>query len=291
MKARILLLVVFFSLPYFLMAQILSTQQASSLSLNQKQINDYSDNAIISQLDTLKPSCDGKERSLYIIRIFGEDKEDCISFYGISIGGVHENPNAVFSGICLNMGLGNPPIQGKAYNNISLNGINISLIVTGVTGTINGFSFGGFWGNSAKEVNGIATGILGTDSEHLNGFAIGGLMSFSQHSNAIQVAGICNGYCNFNGIGIALINTSLSGFEKLMNSYSSDYCDENKMYGLILGLYNAVDVKGLSLALVNNGNSWLQIGLLNIGDSVVQIGLVNLHADGNMGIPIINVNF
>jgi hypothetical protein len=63
------------------------------------------------------------------------------------------------------------------------------------------------------------------------------------------------------------------------------------MYGLILGLYNAVDVKGLSLSLVNNGNSWLQIGLLNIGDSVVQIGLVNLHADGKMGIPIINLNF
>ena len=281
MKARILLLVVFFSLPYFIMAQNLSTQQASSLGLNQKQINNF-----FNHYSTVSD-----ERSLYIIRITGVDEEDDINFYGLSISWYHANKTATFWGLAFNAGLGNPPIQGKAYNNISLNGINISLIVTGVTGTINGFSFGGFWGNSAKEVNGIATGILGTDSEHLNGFAIGGLMSFSQHSNAIQVAGICNGYCNFNGIGIALINTSLSGFEKLMNSYSSDYCDENKMYGLILGLYNAVDVKGLSLSLVNNGNSWLQIGLLNIGDSVVQIGLVNLHADGNMGIPIINLNF
>ena len=165
MKARILLLVVFFSLPYFVMAQNLSTQQASSLSLNQKQINNF-----FNHYSTVSD-----ERSFYIIRIVGKDKEDCISFYGISIGGVHENPNAVFSGICLNMGLGNPPIQGKAYNNISLNGINISLIVTGVTGTINGFSFGGFWGNSAKEVNGIATGILGTESDYLNGIAIGGI--------------------------------------------------------------------------------------------------------------------
>jgi hypothetical protein len=281
MKARILLLDLFFSLPYFIMAQNLSTQQASSLSLRQKQINNFFGNySIVSD-----------ERSLYIIRITGVDEEDYINFYGFSLSWYHANKHAKFWGLTFNAGLGNPPVQGKANNEISLNGINISLIVTGVTGTINGFSFGGFWGNSAKEVNGIVTGILGTDSEHLNGFALGGLMSFSQYSNAIQVAGICNGYCNFNGIGIALINTSLSGFKKLMNRYASDYCDENNMYGIILGLYNAVDVKGLSLALVNNGNSCLQIGLLNFGDSIVQIGLVNLHADGRMGIPIINVNF
>ena len=232
-----------------------------------------------------------EERSLYLIRITGVDKENNINFYGFDLSWYHANEHANFWGITFNAGLGNPPVQGKAYHNISLNGINFSLIVTGVTGTINGFSFGGLWGNSAKAVNGIATGILGTDSEHLNGFAIGGLMSFSQYANAIQIAGILNAYCNFNGIGIALINSSLSGFEKLMNSYNVDYCNENKMYGIILGLYNAVDVKGLSLALVNNGNGWLQIGLLNIGDSAIQLGIVNLHEDGSMGIPIINLNF
>jgi hypothetical protein len=116
-------------------------------------------------------------------------------------------------------------------------------------------------------------------------------MSFSQYSNAIQIGGILNGYCNFNGIGIALINTTMSGFEETMKSYSTDYCTENKMYGIILGIYNAVDVKGLSLALVNNGNGWLQIGLLNIGNSTIQIGLANFDADGKMGVPILNVNF
>ena len=52
-----------------------------------------------------------------------------------------------------------------------------------------------------------------------------------------------------------------------------------------------MDVKGLSLALVNNGNGWFQIGIVNIGETVLQIGLVNLHSDGKLGIPLINVNF
>lgn len=233
----------------------------------------------------------GDERSFYIIRITGVDAESNINFYGFDLSWYHANTQANFWGISFNAGLGNPPVQGKATHNISLNGINFSLIVTGVTGTINGFSFGGFWGNSAMEVNGIAIGLLGTDSDYLNGLAIGGLMSFSQYANAIQIAGILNGYCNFNGIGIALINTTRSGFEKLMNSGAVDYCSENNMYGIILGLYNAVNVKGLSLALVNNGNSWLQIGLLNMGDSAIQIGLVNLDGNYKMGIPIININF
>lgn len=231
------------------------------------------------------------ERSLFLLRITGMDKENNINFYGFDLSWVHANKHANFWGLSFNAGLGAPPLQGKAMNNISFNGINFSLIITGITGTINGFSFGGLFGNSAMQVNGIAIGLLGTNSDYLNGLAIGGLMSFSQYSNAIQIGGILNGYCNFNGIGIALINTTMSGFEETIKSYSTDYCTENKVYGIMLGLYNAVDVKGLSLALVNNGNGWLQIGLLNIGDSVLQIGLVNLRSGGRMGIPIINVNF
>ena len=231
------------------------------------------------------------ERSLFLIRITGMDKENNINFYGFDLSWVHANEYANFWGLSFNAGLGNPPIQGKATNNISFNGVNFSLIITGITGTINGFSFGGLWGNSAKSVNGIACGILGTDSEYLNGLATGGLMSFSQYANAIQIACILNGYCNFNGIGIALINTTFSGFEELMKSRTNNYCNENIMYGVIFGLYNAVDVKGLSLALVNNGNSWLEIGLFNMGNSIVQIGLVNLDGNYKMGIPIININF
>lgn len=281
MNARILLMVLFFIMPSFLLAQYRYTYLPKSIDIPQQQINYI--------MHFTQPI--NNERSFYLIRITGVDKENNINFYGFDLSWYHANEHANFWGITFNAGLGNPPVQGKAYHNIFLNGINFSLIVTGVTGTINGFSFGGLWGNSAKAVNGIATGILGTDSEHLNGFAIGGIMSFSQYANAIQIAGILNVYCNFNGIGIALINSCLSGFEKLMNSVGESTCNENKFYGLILGLYNAVDVKGLSLALVNNGNGWFQIGIVNIGETVLQIGLVNLHPDGKLGIPLINVNF
>lgn len=276
MKARILLLVAFFYLPYFLIAQNQKIQSTSPISSHQRHINKF-----INHYPTVSD-----ERSLYLIRITGVDRENKINFYGIDIGFLHSNAVASFSGFCLNMGLGS---LRRYETYISVNGVNISFFGLSTEGTINGFSLGTLF-NSAIHTNGILIGAM-AGSDYLNGIVLGGLMSYSQYANAIQVSILFNTYCNFNGIGLAVINSSWSGFEKLMNSYNDNYCTENKMYGIILGLYNAVDVKGLSLALVNNGNGWLQIGLLNIGDSTVQIGLANLNADGKMGVPIINVNF
>jgi hypothetical protein len=218
-------------------------------------------------------------KNYYVIRIVGGDKENNIKFYGLSLGFVHENQAATFSGMAFNFGLGNPPLQGKPDEDISINGINFSFFVTGTTGTINGFSFGGFWGNSAYKVNGISMGVLGTASTYLNGLALGGLVSGSKNANAIQVAGIMNVYCKFNGIGIALVNGS--------DTDSS----ETMINGLILGGYNGVNVNGLSIGVVNSGDSWLQIGIVNMGNSRIQIGLVNLDENYKMGIPLINVNF
>ena len=297
MKARILFLVAIFILPNLLLAQNLYSQPTTPLSLHQKQIkrffNNNSDvglngsvNRINFQSDTLRPACDSIERSLYIIRVTGMDSEECLNFYGFSLAGAHSNNLANFYGFCLNMGLGS---MRRYETYISVNGLNFSLFGLSTEGTMNGFSFGTLF-NSATYSNGILIGAM-AGSENLNGIVIGGLMSYSQYANAIQIAGIFNEYCNFNGIGIALINSTTSGFEETMKSYSEDYCTENKVYGIMLGLYNAVDVRGISLALINNGNSWLQIGLLNIGDSVIQIGLVNLDGNKKMGIPIININF
>jgi hypothetical protein len=276
MKARILLLVAFFYLPYFLIAQNQKIQSTSPLNSQERNINKF-----INRYPTVSD-----ERSLYLIRITGVDRENKINFYGIDIGWLHSNAVASFSGFCLNMGLGS---LRRYETYISVNGVNISFLGLSTEGTINGFSLGTLF-NSAIHSNGILIGAM-AGSDYLNGIILGGLMSYSQYANGIQIAGISNFYCNFNGIGIALINSTISGFEELMNHKSENSCLENNMYGLIFGLYNAVDVKGLSLALINNGNGWLQIGLLNIGDSTVQIGLANLDADGKMGVPIINVNF
>ena len=278
MKARILLLVVFFSLPYFLMAQELSTQRASSLSLHPKQINNHSDNTCISKLDTLKPSCDGKERSVYVLRLSGIDNEDCFNFYGMSIGVVHENPKANFSGLALSLALGTQNAEG---NNISVKGINIGIFNTRTKGSINGISISGI-GDVAGNFNGLQVGIIGTGADYLNGFTFGGCISQCTEANGIQISLLINMCKILNGVGISFIN-----------AHSFESYDKGRLndIGLILGAFNIVNVKGLSLAVVNSGNSWLQIGLVNIGDSVVQIGFVNLHADGKMGIPIININF
>jgi hypothetical protein len=278
MKARILLLVVYFSLPNFIMAQNMFTQQASSLSLNQKQINNHSDNTRISHPDTLKTMCYGKDRSLYVFRLSGIDYEDCINFYGISIGVVHENPNANFSGLALSLALGTENDEG---NNISVNGINIGIFNTRTRGTINGISISGI-GDIAGNFNGLQLGIIGTGAPYLNGLTLGGCMSQSIQINGIQLSIIINLCKTLNGIGISFINAQ---------SFEANDREKRKSSGLVLGVFNIVDISGLSFAAINSGNSWLQIGLVNVGDSAVQIGLVNLDGNKKMGIPIINFNF
>lgn len=230
----------------------------------------------------------------YVMRFAWKDTSDNLNIYGISFASAQRNKTANISGLAFNFVLGGQKmlLSENADCNISVNGINISLFMTATSGTINGFTFGGLFGNSAKEVNGISTGILGTrsgyqngiamgilvaQSEYFNGFAIAGIGAVSQYANGVQIGGIVNACHKLNGIGAALINASDS-VHTMIN-------------GLIIGGYNGVDVNGLSIGIVNNGNSWLQIGLVNMGDSTVQIGLVNLDEKFKMDIPLINVNF
>jgi len=289
MKARILLLIAFFILPYFIMAQNLCPQLTAPISLHQKQIksffNNNSDlnliesvNPLKLQSDSLRSSCDSIARSLYFIRFAGIDTEDCINFYGLSLGWFHQNPNANFSGLALSVNLGTQDMEGDY---ISMNGINISLFHTRTRGTINGISISGI-GNYSGVLNGLQVGIIGTGAEYLNGLTIGGCMSQSIEINGIQLSLIINLCKTLNGIGISFINAqSFEPYDK----------EKRKSSGLVLGVFNIVDISGLSIAAINSGSSWLQIGLLNIGDSVVQIGLVNLDENRKMGIPLINVNF
>lgn len=289
MKARILLLVAFFILPNFLLAQNLYSQLTTHLSLHQKQnksfFNNNSDLNLIEsvnpfklQSDSLGSSCNSTARSLYVIRFAGNDSVDCINFYGLSLGWLHQNPNANFSGLALNVNLGTQDIEG---NNISVNGISISVFHTRTRGTINGISISGI-GNGAGNLNGMQVGIIGTGAEYLNGVTIGGIMSQSIEINGIQLSLIINLCKTLNGIGISFINAQ---------SFESYDKEKRKSSGLVLGVFNIVDISGLSMAAINSGNSWLQIGLLNMGDSSVQIGLVNLDGNKKIGIPIININF
>jgi hypothetical protein len=289
MKARILFLVAIFMLPNFLLAQNLYSQPTTSLSLHQKQINSFfinnadlnlieSVNSFKLESNSLRSYCDSTARSLYIFRFAGTDKEDCINFYGLSLGWFHQNPNANFSGLILCSNLG---ANEQIANNISVNGLNIAVFNTRAGGTINGISISAI-GNYARVQNGLQVGIIGAGADYLNGLTLGGFMSQSIEINGIQLSLIINLCKTLNGIGISFINAQ---------SFESHDKEMRKSSGLVIGVFNIVDISGLSIAAINSGNSWLQIGLLNIGDSVVQIGLVNLDENRKMGIPLINVNF
>ena len=100
----------FFILPNFLLAQNLYTQLVTPVSLHQNQIKSHCNNNSYVKLiesinplkhrsDSLRSSCDSTAKSLYFIRFAGIDKEDCINFYGFSLGWFHQNPNANFSGL------------------------------------------------------------------------------------------------------------------------------------------------------------------------------------------------
>lgn len=215
----------------------------------------------------------------YLIRFSPNDKNNNVNFYGISFGGVHKNKVAKYSGLAINFAMGyGSLLGGKGDNNISINGINISLIITETIGTINGISFGGFFGSYSESCNGISIGVLVGGSKNQNGISIGGIVAGSNNGNGIQIGGISGQYCNFNGLGIAVFNHCV--YE----------CNNNQINGIILGIYNVVNVEGISFGLVNNGDSWLQIGLVNIGNSSVQIGLVNFDENYKVGIPLININ-
>jgi hypothetical protein len=287
MKARILLTVAFFILPNFLLAQNLYTQLVTPVSLHQNQIKSHCNNNSYVKLiesinplkhrsDSLRSSCDSTAKSLYFIRFAGIDKEDCINFYGFSLGWFHQNPNANFSGLVFSVNLGTQSMEG---NFISVNGINIALFHTRTRGTINGISISAI-GNAAGMMNGLQLGIIGTTGEYSNGLTMGGCISQFIEVNGIQIS-LINFCCRLNGLGIGGINGQLEGA-----------CQDKVMIanGLVVGAFNFLDVNGLSIAAMNLGNSWLQIGIVNIGNSTVQIGLVNLDENRKMGIPLINVN-
>lgn len=288
MKARILLIVTFLILPNFLLAQKSNIVLTNPIGLNQKQIksffNNNSDVNLIEsvnpfklQSDSLRSYCDSTARSLYLIRFAGIDTEDCINFYGLSLGWFHQNPTAKFSGLALSVNLGTQDMEG---NNISVNGINISLFHTRTRGTINGISISAI-GNAVGMMNGLQLGIIGTTGEYSNGLTIGGIVSQFIEVNGIQIS-LINFCCRLNGLGIGSINGQLEGA-----------CPDKVMIanGLVVGFGNILDIRGLSVGVINKGKSWIQIGLLNMGDSSVQIGFVNLDGNNRMGIPIININF
>jgi hypothetical protein len=259
MKARILLMVTFLILPNFLLAQNLSTQQFPSFSLHQKKIKSFFDNnsdmnliesvnSFKLQSDSLRSYCDNGTRSLFVLRLAGFDHEDCINFYGISMRLIHYNNEATFSGLALSLDLGDPSIPAS---NISVNGINIGVLNTTTIGTINGISISGI-SDFASKLNGLEVALWGIGTDYLNGLTIGGFASYSININGIKISFI-NISCRLNGLGIGFINAQVN----FLNAQSEESCNNNFMIsnGVALGVFNILDIHGLSLGAINKGKS------------------------------------
>lgn len=219
---------------------------------------------------------------LYVFRLQFVDKRESINFYGISLAAVQENPNSFFDGITINALLGDPFTKfdkpGSILFNaevprISVNGINLSFLGTGISGTINGCSFGLV--HYSEEVNGIALATF-TAINYLNGIEFG-VISAVGEGNGILFSIIGNGYNVFRGITLGGLNSSAGEIPA-------------EAHGIVMGFINfKVNVKGFSIGILNLGDSWVQIGLLNGGNSIIQIGLLNFDQDSKMNFPFISV--
>jgi len=297
MKKKYLLILLFVFTTNSLYPQDLAdtTYSTKSDSINKIDNSAPSKNARLNSRDQINKydSCSIKpyDKS-YVIRLGLNDEDQNIEFYGLSIAAIQNNFNSVFNGMTINAILGDPDfeMQFKSPEScINVNGINISLWSSSVKGTINGFTCGGLYIQKANNVNGIASAFLGTFTNSLNG------VQFSIFANAVQTAhGVLIGGLNSN-IPNSKENVRVQGIVfGLINWYGPLQGGRGlgaMIQGVALGLLNInANVKGLSFALINSGNCWLQIGLINGGDSIVQVGILNLDDNGKLGIPFINVN-
>lgn len=203
---------------------------------------------------------------------------------------------------------------------VNINGFNITLFANISTGNTNGINIGLIGLSEINSLNGIGIGGLGFiahsgngilingSGEYLNGLNIG-IACVHHTANGLIIGGIGNGYYNLNGISIAFDNfandsgmingINIAVFNIIgnqngisvggVNATSPESKIATRINGMAAGLFNKIDVRGLSLGLVNFGDSWLQVGLVNKGDSIVQIGLVNFDAEMGLHFPLIYI--
>jgi hypothetical protein len=244
----------------------------------------------------------------YAIRVGLDDIEQDVEFYGIGIAAIQNNDNSLFSGLTINGTLGDPEfgqILRLPQSCISVSGINASLWSCSVGGTVNGISTGGLYVHNATNVNGIAFALLGANTSCLNGVALA-VLDLTESGNGLQAAFIGNLFQTFNGLVVAAIN-----YGKEYNSAVFGTENYPAVFGMVIGLANLnANVRGLSLGVINGGDSWVQIGLLNGGNgpkrkggdswlqvgllngghSLIQIGLLNFDGNNALRFPFINVN-
>ena len=129
------------------------------------------------------------------------------------------------------------------------NGINFSFMASSNCNGMNICFHPNGWEPSSK-INGISLNIFGSFERQLINGVDFGIFSFSEKTNGISLGFVFSGAVEHNGI---IIGSIFSGCKK--------------GHGLSIAPINASNIKGLSVGLINIGNSWLQIGLLNFDEN------------------------
>ena len=145
-------------------------------------------------------------------------------------------------------------------------------ILTGNTGSIDGFEIGGLLNTNRGNVSGVQIGGLGNMTKgNVNGLQIGGLYSLADSVDGMQLNGIFSKSSEMDGLQISgILNLSTSSESSVAGIANINTGNQDGIQ--LAGIYNQ--------AKTLNG---VQIGLVNIVDTIssgIPIGLVNLVRKG-----------
>lgn len=159
--------------------------------------------------------------------------------------------------------LGTHGIQTRDYSfGFSLN------ILTGYTGTVDGFEVGGLLNMNSQDVSGFQVGGLGNITNgNVDGLQVGGLFSLCDSMDGAQISGIFGRTTQSEGLQVAgIINISNSAGNTIAGLVNINNTLQNGIQ--IAGIYNHTsELRGVQIGLINRADTiskGLSIGLINL---------------------------
>jgi hypothetical protein len=145
-------------------------------------------------------------------------------------------------------------------------------ILTGNTGSIDGFEIAGILNTNQSNMSGCQIGGIGNITHgNIDGLQMGGIFSLADNLDGLQLNGIYSRCTESKGLQISgILNTSTSAKSSIAGIVN---INEGKQQGIqIAGIYNQTkELDGV------------QIGLINMADTIsngISIGLINLIKKG-----------
>jgi hypothetical protein len=164
------------------------------------------------------------------------------------------------------------PIGSHGVNSVDYSYKFSFNMLTGNTGSIDGFELGGLLNMNKGSVSGFQVGGLGNiTGGNVDGFQVGGLFNLADNLKGMQVSGIFGKTSGSDGLQVSgILNISTSAKTSIAGIANINTGIQNGFQAA--GIYNQTkELKGL------------QIGLINLSDTIskgIPIGLINLVKKG-----------